>query len=161
MKVHSQVGIVAFSLVGAVLLALPVTARAQGTSACQDRVTSGGWINGTPSGGFANFSAAGGTIQGSLVGSLTYVDADAGLEVESTAVTDYTVLDSSCRQITYDVTINGDPGFTAVVTVCDNGEPGTNDTFRIELSNGYSAGGDLASGQPGGGDIQLHVTDCP
>lgn len=100
-------------------------------------------------------------IGGDLVGSLTYVDHDAGMEVESTAVTGYSVLDDSCRQITYDVTINGDPGFTAVVTVCDYGEPGTNDTFRIELSNGYSAGGDLADGQPGGGNIQLHVTACP
>ena len=51
--------------------------------------------------------------------------------------------------------VNGHRGFTYQVDVSDNGEPGTNDTFSIRLSNGgveiYSASGKLE-----GGNIQLH-----
>ena len=51
--------------------------------------------------------------------------------------------------------INHQSGFTYTVDVADNGEPGTNDTFAITLSNGYSAGSIVS-----GGNIQLH-NDCP
>jgi hypothetical protein len=37
------------------------------------------------------------------------------------------------------------------VGVTDNGEPGTNDVFSIQFSNGYSA-----SGYPLNGDISIH-----
>ena len=37
------------------------------------------------------------------------------------------------------------------VGVTDNEEPGTNDLFSIQLSNGYSA-----SRYPGNGDISIH-----
>jgi hypothetical protein len=37
------------------------------------------------------------------------------------------------------------------VDVTDNGEPGTNDFFSIQFSNGYSA-----SGYPLNGDISIH-----
>ncbi|HZI33470.1 MAG TPA: post-COAP-1 domain-containing protein, partial [Candidatus Binatia bacterium] len=63
-----------------------------------------------------------------------------------------------CRDITYEVTIDGVPG-TAYVIACDNGEPGRNDTFDITLSSGYHAAGDLGGARPGGGNIQLHK--CP
>jgi len=43
------------------------------------------------------------------------------------------------------------------VRACDKGEPGRNDLFQIQLSNGYSAGGDLGGSHPGGGNIQLHI----
>ena len=36
--------------------------------------------------------------------------------------------------------------FNFTVYATDNGDPGTNDTFSINLSNGYSAGGNLTSG---------------
>ena len=63
--------------------------------------------------------------------------------------------DANCRLISYAVTIDGQPG-TADVHLCDLGEPGGNDRFEIQLSNGYSASGDLGGSQPGGGNIQLH-----
>ena len=59
---------------------------------------------------------------------------------------------------TYNVTIDAQPG-TARVRVCDKGEPGRNDIFEIQLSNGYGAAGDLGGSHPGGGNIQLHK--CP
>ena len=39
----------------------------------------------------------------------------------------------------------------AQADVADKGEPGRTDTFRLQLSNGYSAAGTLD-----GGNIQLH-----
>ena len=151
------------TLMGAALLTLPAMAQ-DDEEVCFDHVTGGGWIVGTPSGDSANFGVGGGQLpDGTLWGHLNYVDQDADLHVVATDVTSYAVdpNDEHCRLISYDVTINGDSGFTANVRVCDYGEPGTDDTFAITLSNGYSASGDLADDAPGGGNIQLHlVTDC-
>lgn len=119
---------------------------------CGDFVTGGGWIIGTPSGAKGNFGVAGGIKNGQFWGHLTYIDHANGMKVKHTAVTGYAVDpdDADCRIIDYLVTINDQPG-TARVRVCDKGEPGRNDSFAISLSNGYSAGGNLA-----GGNIQLH-----
>ncbi len=120
-------------------------------------VTGGGWITGTPSGAKANFGVAGGIKNGAFWGHLNYIDHGTGMHVKATAVTNYQVdpTDANCRLIDYDVTIDGQAGI-AHVRVCDNGEPGRNDIFQIQLSNGYSAGGDLGGTHPGGGNIQLH-----
>jgi len=122
-----------------------------------DFVTGGGWITGTPSGDKANFGVAGGIKNGAFWGHLNYIDHDTGMHVKHTAVTGYAVdpNDADCRIIDYTVTIDGQPG-TARVRVCDKGEPGRNDIFEIQLSNGYFAGGDLGGDHPGGGNIQLH-----
>lgn len=122
-----------------------------------DFITGGGWIVGTPSGAKANFGVAGGIKNGEFWGHLNYVDHGSGMHVKATAVTGYAAdpNDPNCRIIDYTVTIEEAPG-TARVRACDNGEPGWNDVFEIQLSNGYSAGGDLGGSQPGGGNIQLH-----
>jgi hypothetical protein len=141
-----------------------------------DFVTGGGWIVSTPSGAKANFGVAGGIKDGAFWGHLNYIDHETGMHLKDTAVRSYTC-DSSdptclnhCRIICYDVTNNGVPGYTARVRVCDNGEPGWNDTFEIKLYSTpppppcgqgsdtpiYIASGDLGGGQPGGGNIQLH-----
>ena len=122
---------------------------------CPDFVTGGGWIVGTPSGGKANFGVHGGIKNNNLWGGLNYLDHKRKLHVKSTEVTDYTKLSAVARQIKFNVTINGEAG-TAIVIVHDNGEPGRDDRFEIQLSNGYSAGGDLGGNRPGGGNIQLH-----
>ena len=124
---------------------------------CADFVTGGGWITGTPSGAKANFGVAGGIKNGAFWGHLNYIDHGNGMHVKATAVTGYAVdpNDPDCRIIDYDVTIDGQSG-TARVRVCDRGEPGENDIFEIQLSNGYFASGDLGGSHPGGGNIQLH-----
>jgi hypothetical protein len=124
---------------------------------CEGFLTGGGWITGTPSGARANFGVAGGIKNGAFWGHLNYVDHGNGMHVKATAVTGYQVdpSDANCRLIDYNVTINGQAG-TAHVRACDKGEPGRNDIFQIQLSNGYSAGGDLGGTHPGGGNIQLH-----
>ena len=125
---------------------------------CGDFTTGGGWITGTPSGAKANFGVAGGVKEGAFWGHLNYIDHGSGRHVKHTAVTGYSVdpNDTNCRFISYTVTIDGQPG-TAEVHLCDLGEPGGNDRFEIQLSDGYSAGGDLGGSQAGGGNIQLHT----
>ncbi|MBI2946581.1 MAG: hypothetical protein HYY23_02980 [Verrucomicrobia bacterium] len=128
---------------------------------CGDFVTGGGWITGTPSGGFANFGVGGGIMNGELWGHLNYIDHTTGMHVKATDVTFYGVKadDPLCRVIDYIVEIDGEVGWAEVI-VCDYGEPGRDDTFTIILSNGYAAGGDLADDHPGGGNIQLHKAKC-
>jgi len=41
---------------------------------------------------------------------------------------------------------NGKAKLSFTVDVTDNGEPGTLDTFSIQVSNGYSASGNLTDG---------------
>src|SRR2546426_39069 len=138
----------------AAFVALPLGA----TAGNDDFVTGAGWITGTPSGAKGNFGAAGGIKDGAFWGHLHYVDHGSGMYVKSTAVTGYAVdpNDSTCRIVDYNVLIGWLPG-TARIRVCDKGEPGVNDIFQIQLSNGYFAGGDLGGSGSGGGNVQLHV----
>ncbi len=126
---------------------------------CSDRVTGGGFIFGTPSTARANFGVGGGRHNGRLWGHLNYIDHDTGMHVKATAVTGYTVVDTDTRMITYNVKIDGALG-TASVVCTDAGEPGRDDIFMIELSNGYTAGGDLGGSGSGGGNLQLHKPKC-
>ncbi|MDB6024926.1 MAG: hypothetical protein JWM68_1149 [Verrucomicrobiales bacterium] len=128
--------------------------------ACDDFLTGGGWVI-TSSGAKANFGVQGGIRKGAYWGGLNYVDHGTRLHVKATAVTAYITLTENTREIHYDVKINGVAG-TAVVTVTDQAEPGTHDTFQIVLSTGYSAGGELGGTQKkgGGGNIQLHKSKC-
>ena len=134
-----------------------VTTTPQSQSPPCDFLTGGGWITGTPSGAKANFGVAGGIKDGAFWGHLNYIDHGNGMHVKDTAVTGYAVdpNDADCRIIDYNVTIDGQAG-TARVRACDKGEPGRDDIFQIQLSNGYFAGGDLGGSRPGGGNIQLH-----
>jgi hypothetical protein len=124
-----------------------------------DFVTGGGWI--TPSGAKANLAVAGGIKQGTFWGHLTYIDhGSGGPQVKGTGVTGYTADPTlpTTRHIQGTAEVNGQSGFTYQVDVADNGEPGRNDTFTIQLSGGgysYSAGGSLD-----GGNIQLHTPAC-
>ncbi|HEV2751857.1 MAG TPA: choice-of-anchor P family protein [Gemmatimonadales bacterium] len=126
-----------------------------------DFVTGGGWITGTPSGAKANFGVGGGIKQGAFWGHLTYIDHGSnGPTVKGTGVTGYSADPNSptMRRIQGTAEVNGRSGFTYEVDVADNGEPGRNDTFTIQLSGtgySYSAGGSLD-----GGNIQLHTPAC-
>jgi hypothetical protein len=119
----------------------------------RDFVTGGGFITGTPSGAKGNFGVGGGIKNdGSLWGHLEYIDhGPNGPKVHGTGVTKYVTLSTNTREIDGTAQVNGQDGFTYRVVVTDNGEPGTNDFFSIQLSNGYSAGGRL-----GGGNIKIH-----
>jgi hypothetical protein len=116
---------------------------------CGNFVTGGGWINDK-----ATFGVSGGIKNNKFWGQLSYNDHTNGVKVKSSSVTAYIVIDAVTRQIEGVADINGSGSFTYKVIVVDNGEPGRNDSFSIELSNGYSASGTLK-----GGNIQLHK-DC-
>ena len=70
--------------------------------------------------------------------------------VKSTAIT-YVSVTGTCSDIGGTATVNGAGAFGFQVRVCDNGEPGSTDTFSITMSDGY-----MASGTLGGGNIQIH-----
>jgi len=124
-----------------------------GTPGCQggDFITGGGFVTGTPTGAKGTFGAAGGLKHdGSLWGHLTYIDHGTGLKVKGTGITGYTIVNSVTRVIHGTADANGQ-AVTFTLTLADNGEPGTNDTFHLQLSSGYNANGPLQ-----GGNIQLH-----
>lgn len=147
---------------------------APGTATC-DFLTGGGWIpNSGASGpganpgagnGKATFAIEGGCKHGQGWGHLNYIDHGSGMHVVGRAAADcataYQVVSNGppnsngqptgCRRMQGNAEVNGQPGFTYTVVACDNGEPGTNDTFSVTLSNGYSNSATL-----GGGNIQLH-----
>lgn len=117
-----------------------------------DYVTGGGWITGTPSGAKGTFNVAGGVENSAFWGHLNFKDHGTGMKVKGTSVTAYQLgATPSSRRISGTAEIDGAAGFTYVVDVTDNGEPGQEDTFSLSLSNGYQASGTL-----GGGNIQLH-----
>jgi hypothetical protein len=124
-----------------------------------DFVTGGGWII-TPQAGKGTFGVGGGLKNGQLWGHLEYHDHATGLNVHGTGVTAYGIIPgTNIREIQGTAEINGQGGYTYIVDVADNGEPGRNDVFQITLSNGYGAGSTLM-GDLGGGNIQLHTKCC-
>ncbi len=117
-----------------------------------DYVTGGGWITGTASGAKANFEIDAGIQNNTAWGDVAYHDHGDGLALKSTSITTYAPgPTANSRHIEGTAQVNGVDGYTFTVVVTDNGDPGTNDTFAIQISNGYQASGPL-----GGGNIQLH-----
>ncbi len=126
-----------------------------------DFVTGGGWIVGTPSGAKGNFGVGGGVKNGAFWGHLNYLDHGSGLHVQATSITGYRIFEdgstpSRTRDICGTYKTNTGASGNFLVRVTDNGEPGRDDFFGIELDNGYVAYGDLGGSSPGGGNIQLH-----
>jgi len=115
------------------------------------KITGGGWID-VPLDSKGTFGlVAKAESATSSSGNLTYQDH--GIQnrtVKSTAITSVTV-SGNCAQILGNATVNGSGSFGFQVQVCDNGEPGNSDTFSINMSDGYFAGGALR-----GGNIQIH-----
>lgn len=114
------------------------------------KITGGGSIDVTD--GIGTFGFVGKVAKnGAPGGNLTYQDHGAGNRmVKSIAITSVTV-NGTCGTLLGTATVNGSGSVGFQVTICDNGEPGTNDTFSINMSDGYSAGGTLING-----NIQLH-----
>lgn len=83
-----------------------------------------------------------------VTGQLSYHDKAGDVKVQSQSVGSLTVTGNRAT-IQGTCTVNKVSGFTFTVDVVDNG-PGSSDTFRIRLSNGYDAGGTL-----GGGNITV------
>lgn len=158
MKRFSYASIVAATLLGAGLMSVPVRAQ-DGTSDCEDRITSGGWIE--TDFGTANFGASGGLHKGEFWGNLNFVDRESGLHVRAKDVVGYCRCPGrdECRRITYSPAwVDGEQVEFVYVEVCDTGEPGVADTFGICIpERSYCQEGVLGGDdKPSGGNIQLH-----
>jgi hypothetical protein len=118
---------------------------------CDDFVTGGGSIAGSNN-GKSTFGISGGMKHNKFHGNLSFQDQGRnGIKVKSTSLTGYTVIDNVTRRIEGVANINDKEAFTFICIVSDHGEPGSNDFFSLQLSNGYSISGIL-----NGGNIQLH-----
>jgi hypothetical protein len=86
------------------------------------------------------------TKNGGLSGGISsYSDPANGVSISNAVVSSLTITPNHARLTgTYKFSKNNVVTFT--VNVTDDGDPGTVDTFNIQLSNGYSAGGHLTSG---------------
>jgi hypothetical protein len=177
------------SLLAAGLFAFALTASAhvpvtQCPPVCQDFMTGGGWIPlyaplcNNPKG---TFGFVGGlNAKGEFFGSANYIDHCTGDHAKGDDVIAYCFIPGTCpdpdtapcRRIVYTGRFNNVPGYTIVLDVCDNGEPGRDDTFSIRVlirspldpgadcdpkgTQVYAASGTLGGGGPGGGNIQIH-----
>lgn len=113
-------------------------------------ITGGGWIQVVLDKGTFGLVAKA-ADEDTSSGNVTYQDhGPQPRTVKSSNITSVTV-DGNCAQILGTATVNGSGSFGFQVNVCDNGEPGTADTFSISMSDGYFAGGTLL-----GGNIQIH-----
>lgn len=112
------------------------------------KVTGGGHI--LVGGEKANFGFNAKSEAGVLTGKLNYQDKANGVRLEADSITMLTI-DGNQAGFTAPCSVNKVDGFTCTVEVVDNGELGAADTFAVEASNGYSAGGTLA-----GGSIEVH-----
>ena len=120
-------------------------ARAQQQIAC-DFLTGAGSVTASGGGGQASFELASGVKDGMFWGHLTYQNSGLTLKVNSTSITNYLATGPMTRVLegTARTNLYGNRVFR--VTATDNGEPGSNDTFQLELDNGYFTQGTLWSG---------------
>ena len=146
---------------------------------CFDFVTGGGWFEprfegGPPDRVNFGFNAGYRTIGGELKGHVNVVDHNDGTHIKGLNVDAYWRLgdpQSLCRMFQGDAEMNGTTGLRYHVEVCDYGEPGRDDRFRIIVMD--AAGNQLyfaddsssakvcdanepRCGDLDGGNIQLH-----
>ncbi|RZN37494.1 MAG: PKD domain-containing protein [Methanophagales archaeon ANME-1-THS] len=85
-------------------------------------------------------------------GNLQYIDHDTGMKLHSDSI-DSISASGTTATFTGTATIDGTSGYNFTVYVEDNGEPGDNDYFKIEIPE---HGNYVAEGQLQGGNIQIH-----
>lgn len=102
-----------------------------------DFMTGAGKVNASGDGGMLSFGLASGVKHGAFWGHLVYLDSGRTLKVESTGITNYVARGPATRVIegTARTNLYGDRRYR--VTVTDNRGSGRNNTFQIELDNGY------------------------
>lgn len=99
-----------------------------------------------------NFGFVAQSADGEAKGNLEYQDKTADINVHSISITSLELLDDNRATFEGIATINGNGEFAFIVIVEDNGEPGDNDWFSIEIPElGYAKDGTLTKG-----NIQIH-----
>jgi hypothetical protein len=82
---------------------------------------------------------------GKVKGSFSYSDSSANLSFSTTKLSNF-VITGNQAQFSGTAKVGKKQKINFTVDVTDNGDPGTNDTFSINVSTGYSAAGNLTSG---------------
>jgi hypothetical protein len=146
---------------------------------CRDFVTGGGWFEPRFEGGPSErvnfgFNAGYRSDNGKLLGHVNVVDHNDGTHIQGVNVDTYARLgdpQSLCRMFEGDAEMDHASGFRYHVEVCDYGEPGRDDRFRIMVFDGagnevYFADDSSSEkvcdpdeprcGDLDGGNIQLH-----
>jgi hypothetical protein len=121
---------------------------------CTVKVTNGGQIT-TNHGDVANFGGnATGYTNGTAKGQEQYTDKGPNdpMNVHSTTVQAVNCSSTTQASIFGQATIDGSGSFSYHIDVVDNGEPGSNDHYRIRLSNGYDSGDHKLDA----GNVQIH-----
>ena len=118
--------------------------------------TSGaGWVVG-PTGAKATFAVFARKQQdGTITGNLVYIDHGIDLRVTSTSLTAF--LPGCQSEIVGEGDSNAGP-VQFLVTLLDNGEPGTTDALTIEVTGSVAY---VNAGLLGGGNIRAHRESCP
>jgi len=166
-------------------LARPPVLPAHDVPECHDFVTGGGWFEprfegGPPERVNFGFNAGYRTTDGALLGHVNFVDHNDGTHIEGVNVDTYARLgdpQSLCRMFEGDAKVDGAEGFRYHVEVCDYGEPGRDDRFRIMVftadgtetyfaddsdSSKTCAPDEPRCGDLDGGNIQIHKNcDAP
>ena len=123
-------------------------------------VTGGGWIIAETTGGKGTFGlVAGDKPDGSSMGHLVYIDHAIDLRVQSTSVTFNGTCTFSGEGTGTMSGVSGPVSFTVAVT--DHGEPGTADTFQINVSGQFQYDSSLNPQPLSDGNIQSHNLFCP
>jgi hypothetical protein len=131
------------------------TWTARSTAGCDAKITNGGQIT-TNAGDTATFGGeATGLASGAANGNEEYQDHGPvnPMNVKSITVTSITCNTQRTQASIFgEATIDGVGFYSYQIDVADNGEPGSNDTYRIQLNNGYDSGTHTLNG----GNIQIH-----
>jgi hypothetical protein len=80
-----------------------------------------------------------------VIGSFSYSDPASNLSFAASKITSLSI-NGNQAHFTGTAKLGRKSTVSFAVDVTDNGFPGTNDFFSIHLSNGYSAGGNVVSG---------------
>jgi hypothetical protein len=125
------------------------TWTARSTAGCDAKITGGGQIT-TSQHDQATFGGeATGLTSGSASGNEQYQDHGPAspMDVKSTVVTSITCnAQRTQASIFGQATIGGTGFYSYEIDVVDNGEPGSNDHYRMRLSNGYDSGDHTLAG---------------
>ncbi|MCX5673366.1 MAG: hypothetical protein NTU94_18785, partial [Planctomycetota bacterium] len=114
------------------------------------KVTIGGWIELADKKGTCGFNCEYVAGADAPTGHLTYQDHDTGMTVQSVDMVAMGIVGNHAW-FYGTCTVEGEAGHWFRVDVIDNGEPGSDDVFNIQLDTGYSKGGKL-----GGGNVTIH-----
>jgi hypothetical protein len=149
-------------------ISTPMQAQAHMVQAPCDFITSGGFIY-KDNGAMANFGANGGCKNDQFWGDVNYVDHEHNFHLKSTVITGYLFdpATPNSRDICGKGRVN-DSAYEVMfrIRLVDNGEPGSSDTFGITIDNWHAperfymvSSRQLANGQGGGGNVQLHKSN--